>query len=103
MAVLIGITDAHTRAILKLYAAGVAASVLILAGAASILSRRFYGYACFSTVAAMLNLSNCCCIMGLPIGVWTLIVLLNPDVRRLYRRGGPTADPDSGRAGVGDL
>jgi len=37
-------------------------------------------------VVATFNNNNCCCMLGLPVGLWTLVVLLNPDVKAVYRR-----------------
>jgi hypothetical protein len=39
-----------------------------------------WGMAVTGSVLAMLNIGSCCCVVGLPIGIWSLMVLMSPDV-----------------------
>ena len=44
-----------------------------------------WGLALAGTIVAMIPyLSPCCCI-GLPVGIWSLVVLLNQDVKSAFR------------------
>jgi hypothetical protein len=36
-----------------------------------------------ATICAMLPCS-CCCIVGLPIGIWSLVILLKPEVKSAF-------------------
>ena len=49
-------------------------------GAVSMLRLRWYGLAVTGSILAMLNFGECCCLLGLPVGIWSLIVLLRPEV-----------------------
>jgi hypothetical protein len=40
------------------------------------------------SIAAMLPCSVCC-LLGLPMGIWSLIVLLDNDVKQVFDGGGP--------------
>jgi hypothetical protein len=45
---------------------------------------RQYGLAKAGATVAMVPL-NCCFLVGLPFGIWTLIVLNNPEVKRAFK------------------
>ena len=56
----------------------------IVAGSLQMMKQRSYGLAVTAAILAMVPpLSPCCC-LGLPIGIWALVVLLNPEVRREF-------------------
>ncbi|HEY1662081.1 MAG TPA: hypothetical protein VGI03_06655 [Verrucomicrobiae bacterium] len=60
---------------------GIAVSILIWFAAARMMALRTYELAVAGAVLAMIPcLSPCCCI-GLPIGIWALIVLRNNEVK----------------------
>ena len=52
--------------------------------------RRFQSWSlCVAgTIAAMLPCAPCC-ILGLPMGIWALIVLLDNEVKQVFNGGGP--------------
>jgi hypothetical protein len=56
----------------------------ILIGAGQMLRLRHYRMAVLASVLAMFNFQSCCCLLGLPIGIWSLSVLLRPEVRRVF-------------------
>lgn len=63
---------------------GLLLSVLILWGATKMKSLRSYE---FSVTAAILSLLPCftpCCLLGLPIGIWALVVLMKPEVKSQF-------------------
>jgi hypothetical protein len=37
------------------------------------------------TILAMVPYLSLCCLLGLPIGIWALVVLFNPDVRAAFK------------------
>lgn len=60
-------------------------SLLIIAGALAMMNRRLYGLAVVGSLASMIYVNYCCCLLGLPIGLWALLVLLTPEVRDSFR------------------
>jgi hypothetical protein len=60
-------------------------SAVIAAGAASMMRIRTYPLSMTSAILSMLNISNCCCVLGLPFGIWALIILCREDVKAAFR------------------
>jgi predicted Zn finger-like uncharacterized protein len=55
-------------------------------GSLAMLSGKMRWLALVGSVAAMINLGTCCgCGLGLPFGLWALIVLLNEEVTNAFR------------------
>src|SRR5437763_2252052 len=52
-----------------------AVNALIVLGAIAILRRRLYGLAVVASILAIVDFGPCCCVAGLPIGIWSLTVL----------------------------
>ena len=55
----------------------------VLWGAMQMKQLRNWNMAMGASIAAMLPCS-CCCIIGLPIGIWSLIVLMKPEVKSAF-------------------
>jgi hypothetical protein len=55
----------------------------VLFGAIKLLRLRNYTVATVATVAAMLP-CQCCCLFGLPFGIWALVVLNKPEVKAQF-------------------
>ena len=55
----------------------------VLWGAMQMKQLRNWNMAMGASIAAMLPCS-CCCIIGLPIGIWSQIVLMNPEVNSAF-------------------
>lgn len=47
-----------------------------------------YGWAVIGSFMAILPCSNSCCCIGLPIGIWSLVILFGSDVRLAFTRVG---------------
>jgi predicted Zn finger-like uncharacterized protein len=58
--------------------------VTFLAGI-QMLRKRTYGLVMVGAILAMINISNFCCCLGLPFGIWALIVLVRPEVREAFQ------------------
>jgi hypothetical protein len=43
-----------------------------------------WGMAVAGSVLAMLNIGSCCCVLGIPVGIWSLMVLISPDVTSIF-------------------
>ncbi len=56
----------------------------IIVGAIQMLRLRGYGLAVCACFLAALNFNSCCCIPGAAIGIWALVVLMSPEVRRAF-------------------
>jgi hypothetical protein len=61
-------------------------SLISLAGGIAMLFRRFRWLGILGSVLAMINISNCCCVLGLPAGGYCLIKLIDPDLAPLFQR-----------------
>jgi hypothetical protein len=59
-------------------------SLMILIGAIMMLSGRAYGFGIAATILSMVNFVNCCCLLGLPFGIWALVVMTQSDVKDAF-------------------
>ncbi len=60
-------------------------AVLIGLGAMRMKELRSYPLAMTASILAMIPcFSSCCCVIGLPVGIWALIVLLDKDVKAAF-------------------
>jgi predicted Zn finger-like uncharacterized protein len=60
-------------------------SLLTVVGAIQMIRRRTFGLAMAGAIVAMININSLCCCLGLPFGIWALVVLVRPDVRELFQ------------------
>ncbi len=61
---------------------GVAAGIVgIIIGAQKMMKLQSYGFAMTAAILAMIPCISPCCLLGLPFGIWALVVLLNEDVK----------------------
>jgi hypothetical protein len=58
--------------------AGLLVSVFIVIGAIRMHGLRGRGMAIAASVLAIMNYPACCCCLQLPVGIWALVVLLQP-------------------------
>jgi hypothetical protein len=49
------------------------------------LSARKYSIALLAAIPALMPFSSLCCVLGVPIGIWAIIVLRNPEVRAAFQ------------------
>jgi hypothetical protein len=75
------------------YAITLACSALIFLGGSKMKQMQGYGWAIAASILSILPCNSCCCI-GLPIGIWALMVLLNADVKLAFSRNVPTKEVD---------
>jgi hypothetical protein len=63
-----------------------AVSVVILLGALRMLNLQNYQWAFVASILAMVPCVTpaCCCILGLPFGIWALVVLNRPEVKSQF-------------------
>lgn len=61
----------------------IAAPVIIYGGIQMLKARR-YSLVMLAAILALIPLSSICCIPGIPVGIWALIVLRDPEVRTYF-------------------
>lgn len=64
---------------------GLLGNLLVVAGGISMIRVGSRGLAMTGAILAMLPFMTCCCVAGLPIGIWSLILLNNADVKAAFQ------------------
>jgi hypothetical protein len=59
-------------------------NLFIIACAVQMMSLKSWGLGVTGSVLAMLNIGSCCCVVGMPIGIWSLMVLMSPEVMTVF-------------------
>jgi hypothetical protein len=62
-----------------------AVGVLILVGALKMKKLESHGLAVTASILAALPCTSGCCIIGLPVGIWALVILFRPEVKNAFR------------------
>jgi DNA-directed RNA polymerase subunit RPC12/RpoP len=63
---------------------GLLMAALIIAGALKMKKLESYGMAMAAAIIAVIP-CNCCCVLGLPFGIWALVVLNDANVKAAFR------------------
>ena len=63
---------------------GVILYIVVIVGAVKMKNLESYGFAMAASIIAMLPCS-CCCLLGLPFGIWSLVVLSDAGVKAAFR------------------
>jgi len=63
---------------------GLATSVIVLVGAIKMQRLENHSLAVVASILALLPFTSPCCVLGLPFGIWSLVVLYRPDVRAAF-------------------
>jgi len=58
---------------------------VIIFGAIQMLRGRSFGLSRTAAILAVIPLTSCCFVVGVPFGIWALVVLSQPDVKALFR------------------
>jgi hypothetical protein len=61
------------------------ASILILFGGIKMKGLQSWGLCMAAAIVAMIPGLSPCCILGLPLGIWAVVVLVNADVKAAFR------------------
>jgi hypothetical protein len=64
---------------------GIAVGLLIIYGAMKMKRLSSHGLAMTASILAMIPCVSPCCILGLPIGIWAVVVLLKPEVKSQFQ------------------
>jgi hypothetical protein len=59
-------------------------NLLIIFGGIQMLRLKNRTLGIAASVLAMMNFGTCCCLLGLPVGIWSLVILLREDVSRAF-------------------
>lgn len=57
------------------------AAICVLAGGFKMYHASSLGWSMAAAVIAMIPIVSTCCLLGVPFGIWSIVVLNNPDVR----------------------
>ena len=60
-------------------------NVVIIVGAIQMLRFRMWGYALTASILAIVNFGTCCCILGIPVGIWSIVVLSQAHVKKAFK------------------
>jgi len=63
---------------------GVICAILILMGAVKMRKLESHAFCVTAAVLAMIPCTSPCCLVGIPIGIWALMVLSKPDVKSVF-------------------
>jgi len=64
---------------------GIAVSFLILYGAMKMKKLESHGWAIAASILALAPCISPCCFVGLPVGIWALVVLAKPEVKAAFQ------------------
>ena len=59
-------------------------NLLIIVGGVQMLTFKSRTMGIVASIAAMVDLGACCCVLGIPTSISSLIVLMNPEVKRAF-------------------
>ena len=62
----------------------VALNLGIIIGAVKMMNLRSHGWGLAAGILGLINFGNFCCLLTLPFGIWTIVVLSNPDVKAAF-------------------
>ncbi len=63
---------------------GIVVSVLVLFGGIQMQRLRSRGFALTAAIIAIVPCTSPCCLIGIPIGIWALVILAKPEVRSQF-------------------
>jgi hypothetical protein len=59
-------------------------SALSVFGSIQMMRKKTWSLALAACILSMINIGNCCCLLGLPFGIWAMIALLDSDVKDAF-------------------
>lgn len=60
-------------------------NAFIIFGAVQMLRMKAWPLALSSSIAAIINFGSCCCIFGIPVGIWSIVILSTADVKDAFK------------------
>lgn len=90
----LGASDAFAYTVLFSPVLSVFLAPATITGGMQLIRGRSHGLVMVGVIAALVPLSSCCYLAGLPVGIWALMVVRRPDVRTwLAGTGGAAQQP----------
>jgi len=74
----------------------VVVNAVIIFGSVQMMRFQMWPLALTSSILAMINIGTCCCIIGLPAGIWSLVILFQGDVKQAFN--GPSTPQQFGQS-----
>ncbi len=59
-------------------------NVVVIVGAIMMMLGRMYWLAMTASILAMLDFQGCCCLLGIPFGIWSIVVMSRSDVKSAF-------------------
>lgn len=59
-------------------------SIFMIIGGIQMIRRKTWGLCLGSSIISLINFGNCCCLAGIPLGIWGLILLSNKIVKDAF-------------------
>ena len=64
---------------------GIIVGIVIIMGALKMKNLQSYGFAMAAAIIAAVPCVSPCCLIGLPVGIWAVMVLNDPYVKQSFR------------------
>jgi len=65
---------------------GAIGSVVVILGSLKMKNLENYGLSMAAAIIAMLPIASGCCLLGLPAGIWCIIVLMKPEIKAAFKQ-----------------
>lgn len=89
----LGASDAFAYTVVMSPVISVFLAPATISGGAQLIRGRTRGLVMLGVIAAIVPLSSCCYLAGLPVGIWALMAVRRPEVRAWFDQGGGTGQP----------
>jgi hypothetical protein len=70
---------------LPAYVLGIAIGIARLIGALKMMKLQSYGLAMATSILTLIPCGTCCCLLNIGAGIWALVVLSKPEVKRAFQ------------------
>lgn len=64
---------------------GIGTNIVMLIGALKMMKVQSWGLALTAAILVMLPCGSCCCFLGIPLGIWVIVLLNKPEVKAAFR------------------
>lgn len=64
---------------------GILFGIIVIMGALQMKDLKNHGFAVAAAITAMIPCISPCCVLGLPIGIWALVVLFDSEVKAAFQ------------------
>ncbi len=69
------------------------AAPFVVYGAIKMLNGTSHQWAKAAAILVIVPVTSCCFLLGIPMGIWALVVLSRPDVKMFFEQGGANYQP----------